>query len=317
MMLGLILMSHGSIDSLDELPAFLAKIRRGKPAPPDIVAEVRRRHEAIGGSPLNAINRELAKRVEARLGIPVRLANRLSHPSPSDALRELRALGVDEVAMVPLAQHSAAVYASALLSAAHEIGAGDMPIECAPNWGKNRTLVRLFARRIEAALGASSRQGRARTALLMSAHSLPVSVVAAGDRYESDVHASASAIVRELGDGAPLNTVVFQSQGMASPGEPTVDWLGPDLVHGLAHAKASGFDRVLIAPIGFLADHVEILYDIDIEITEYARARNITVTRTESPNADEEMVDVIVDVAEPLLGALASRRRKLVEGELG
>lgn len=290
-----VLIAHGTVDDLDDLPAFLTAIRRGHAAPPALATEVRRRYEAIGGrSPLNAISHDVAVGLEARVGVPVRLAMRLWKPYPKEILTELVADGVERVVVVPLAQHSARVYAEAVESAAREIGS--LHVTCADNWGREPALTRAFADEIRRALAEMAESARPATLLLMTAHSLPLAVLRGGDPYEEEVRASAAAIVLELGSGSPSCQVAFQSQGMGGG-----EWLGPDLVASLDAARSAGKKHVLVAPIGFLADHVEILYDLDIEAQALASARGLTLARTRSLNASNGLLDALENVTRPLL----------------
>jgi ferrochelatase len=286
-----VLVSHGTVDDLDDLPAFVTNVRRGHPPGAELVAELRRRYAAIGGrSPLNDINTELARKLAAVLGVPVALANRLWKPSVREVLARLAEEGATRIAIVPLAQYSAHVYADDARRAAEGTG---LQLACAPDWGSTEALCAAFAKRILAALAG---QDLARTTVVMTAHSLPKAVVLHGDPYEREVRAAATAVAAKLG---PVRTAVaFQSQGMSgAPG----DWLGPDLPTTLDEAKARGDALVVFAPIGFLADHVEILYDLDIEAAALARDRGIQTARSASPNADDDMVSVLAEVARPLL----------------
>ena len=308
-----LLIAHGTVDALADLPAFLANIRRGHAAPPELVAEVTRRYQAIGGqSPLNAINGEVAAKLEKKLGVPVRLSNRLWEPYPKAVLAQLAQEGARRVAVVPLAQHSAYVYAEAAKRAAGELeaeGGAHLDLACAENWGQREELTQAYAQRIRAV----RRDG---DALVMTAHSLPKPIVDAGDPYEREVRASAAAIAKALGD-APYE-VEFQSQGMSTGpggkadgtseapprrGQHLVEWLGRGIRPLLEACAARGAKRVVIAPIGFLADHVEILYDLDIEAKSWATDLGLTLARTESLNAADDFIDVLARVSAPLIGA--------------
>jgi ferrochelatase len=287
-----LLVSHGTVDDLDDLAAFVTQVRRGNPPGAELVAELRRRYEAIGGqSPLNAVNARVARKLEARLGVRTAWANRLWKPYVRDVLAGLAADGVQRVAVVPLAQHSAHVYAEDAKRAAEGTG---ITVGCAPGWGQSPELHEAFARRIRGVLGAP-----ARTTVVLTAHSLPRVVVERGDPYEREVRASAAAVAERLGPHVHT-AVAFQSQGFGAPGE----WLGPDLVTVLDEAAARGDTRVVFAPIGFLADHVEILYDLDIEAALLARERGLASVRAPSLNDDDDLLDILADVARPLLASL-------------
>lgn len=306
-----VLVAHGTVEELDELPEFLTNIRRGHAPPPELLAEVRRRYEAIGGvSPLNAINRELAQRLEERLGVPVRAANRLFRPYPKEVLEPLASAGTRRVLVVPLAQHSASIYGDSVEQAAREAGL-ELTVVAAANWGRTRELTEAFAQSIVRALADVPAAARDRTTLLMTAHSLPVSIIEAGDPYETELRASAEEVaarVRELAPGAFVDhTVAFQSQGMSTgAGGRPMAWLGPDLRACLDALAARGRTEVVIAPIGFLADHVEILYDLDIEARGWAEELGITLRRAASLNASEGLVDALAVVARGLANEGAS-----------
>jgi len=293
-----VLIAHGTVESLDDLPEFLANIRRGHAPPPELLAEVRRRYEAIGGrSPLLDICRDVAAKLEAKLALPVRLAMRLFHPYPAEVLADL---DVDRLVVVPLAQHSAAIYAATVRAAVK-----DRPIEvlAANNWGQTPALTRAFADAVLAALPADADPDT--TALVLTAHSLPVAVVRSGDPYETDLRASAEDVVAEVrarGGRFAEHRVCFQSQGIGTG----MEWLGPELRPTLEALAAAGRKHVVVAPIGFLADHVEILYDLDIEATAWARELGIDLHRTTSLNADPGLIEALVAVTRDVLAAKAA-----------
>jgi ferrochelatase len=299
-----LLVSHGSVDDLDDLAEFLTTVRRGRPAPPELVAELRRRYQSIGGSPLNAINASVGEKLATRLGprTPVAVANRLWRPFVREVLGALASRGVAHVVVVPLAQHSAHVYADDARRAAEAVG---VEVSCTPGWGGRPDLCAAFASRIAACLEASP-DPRA-TTIVMTAHSLPKSVVDAGDPYEKEVRAAASAIevaLRSRGLLAPSGAaggahvdVAFQSQGLAGRGA----WLGPDLGEALDAVRSRGDRHVVFAPVGFLADHVEVLYDLDVEARAMVESRGMTYHRAASLNADDDLVGVLATVARPLL----------------
>jgi ferrochelatase len=298
-----LLVSHGTVDDLGDLAAFVTNIRHGHPPSSEVVAELRRHYEAIGGkSPLNAISSDVARKLERKLQMPVAWASRLWKPYVRDVLRGLVRDGVAQVALVPLAQHSAHVYAEDARRVADGMG---VHLACAPNWGASPKLRKAFAERIVPVLMAMGDVAHA--TLVMTAHSLPKAAVVRGDPYEDDVRSAAKAIAAtvcaRIGEDVRC-TVAFQSQGMgdSGPGGKPIEWLGPDLRAALDEASARGDRRVVLAPIGFLADHVEILYDLDIHARAMAKERKLEYLRTPSLNADDDLVEALADVARPLLG---------------
>jgi ferrochelatase len=298
-----VLIAHGTVESLDDLPQFLANIRRGHAAPDDLVREVRRRYEAIGGrSPLLDITRQVAQKLETRLGLPTRVAMRLFHPYPKDVIADLVKEGTRRIVGIPLAQHSAAVYGSALAAAAKEVDP-QLAIECASNWGRTPALTHAFADAVVAALRRVPAECAESTVVLFTAHSLPVGVIRAGDPYEDEVRASADAVAAEVrarvGRAFSEYRVAFQSQGIGT----AMEWLGPDLPSTFEDLAAHGKKHVVVAPIGFLADHVEILYDLDIEAKMQAEGKfGIVLYRSASLNAGDGLVEALATVAKDILG---------------
>jgi ferrochelatase len=244
----------------------------------------------------------LASKLAQKLGVRVAWANRLWTPYVRDVLADLARDGAKRVAVVPLAQHSAHVYAEDARRAAEGKG---VDVACAPNWGNGQKLCDAFAERIVRALTGVSDVARA--TLVMTAHSLPKAVVARGDPYEDELRKAAAAVAaivrRRIGHDVRTR-VAFQSQGIGARGpngEP-IEWLGPDLRSVLDEVAERGDRWVVLAPVGFLADHVEILYDLDIEARAMAEERSLGFARAASLNADDDLVDVLADVARPLLG---------------
>ncbi len=294
----LLTIAHGTVETLAELPPFLTQIRRGHPAPPALVAEVRRRYEAIGGrSPLNDICRQLTQRVGERLGARSAFASRLWEPTPEKVLPALVEEGVKRVVVLPLAQHSAPIYVGRVREAA--AGYPEVKVLGPSNWGQEPGLTRAFAASLAATLAEIPWAERAMTRVLFTAHSLPLAVLRGGDPYEREVRASAKAVaacVREQDPAMPVYEVVFQSQGLGGG-----EWLGPDVASTLERLSHEGVTRVVFAPIGFLADHVEILYDLDIEARGWAEARGMTCARTASLNASQALVETLATLAERTL----------------
>jgi ferrochelatase len=205
------------------------------------------------------------------------------------------------VTLLPLAQHSVHVYEADARRTSDALG---LDLVCVRPWGQDPGLCSAFAGRIVAALG--SIEDRSRTTVLMTAHSLPEAVIASGDPYELDVRAAAEAIAARVKGrvGNVEHALAFQSQGLGgrTPDGRDIAWLGPDLGASLDDVAARGDRWVVLAPIGFLADHVEILYDLDIEARAMAEDRGLTYARTASLNADDDLVEVLAKIARPLLG---------------
>src|SRR6266545_1092340 len=292
-----LLLGHGTVDNLEDLPAFLANIRHGRPSPPELVQEIRRHYDLIGGSPLLWISRELARGLERKLECPVHLAMRFWYPFAKDVLGDISRAGCRTLRVVPLAPYSGPVYASEmerLANAQRKEGLEPPALRCAANWGREPRLVEAFSTALLAALSSLPADRRASAEVFFTAHSLPLPVVERGYPYPAEVRATADAVIARSGMANP-SRVVYQSQGATAD-----PWLGPALRESLLDAAKRGTKDVVFCPIGFLSDHIEILYDLDIEAKAWAHETGIDVTRTPSLNASPGLVDAIAAVANGL-----------------
>lgn len=285
-----LLVGHGTVADLDDLPAFLANIRQGRPVPPTLVQHVRQRYEAIGGrSPLTAIAARQAELLQARLDRPVHIAMRLWHPYVQDVVARAIDSGARRIVSVPMAPYSVPLYHRAVLDAvaAHPAG-GDIEVVRVPYWNEEPALIELFASLVREGLGRFSESSRPSVGVVASAHSLPTRTLAEGDPYPALFESSARLVLAAACPGNP-SFVAFQSQGATAD-----PWLGPTLDEAFRSLAARGIRDVLIAPIGFLSDHVETLYDLDIEARPIAAAAGIRqLERTRLPNDAPALVDAL------------------------
>ncbi len=267
-----LMICHGTVDRVEDIPAFVSRIRRGRPTPPAIIEEVRARFERIGGSPLMRITREQAAALEARLGLPVRVAGRLWKPYPEEVIGELVREGTRKLVSLPMAPQSVDVYHATVKEVAK--GFEELELVCVPPWGLEPRLIDAFVESIDEALARFPEDERREVPIVLSAHSLPVRVIAAGDLYESQFRVMAGEVQKKLAARGLAGFVAFQSQGMDGG-----DWIGPDLQSIFAELRAGGARSIVLAPIGFLAEHTETLYDLDIEAS--ARAKEMGFERFE------------------------------------
>jgi len=289
---GVLLTAHGSVENLDELPEFLTRIRHGRPAPPELVEEVRRRYAAIGGSPLLSVTQKQADLLSARLGLPVFVGMRLSRPELGDALSDARRRGVRRLCVLPLAPYSVHVYAEAAARALAATPGEALELVPVAPFGSTPELVTAHARAIAPHLPAARDVPDESVALVLTAHSLPLSVINAGDPYQTEFEQGAAAIGAAL--GLPVR-IAYQSQGFGGG-----QWLGPDLKNTFESLKGSA-RRVVVAPVGFLADHVETLYDLDIEAKGWAAELGLEFTRVPALNAAPELVEALARAVERAL----------------
>lgn len=259
---------HGTVSNVDDVPAFINNIRRGRPAPPELIAEVKHRFQLIGGSPLMAITAAQARALEARLGIEVVVSARLWHPYPKEVLPKLVEQGVRTLISLPLAPQSVEIYHAVIREAAAHYP--ELRLECVPAWGMEPAFLDALAETIDEALAGIDPSEATKIPIVLSAHSLPKRVIDAGDLYEKQFREMAGAVAVRFESRGFTTRVAFQSQGASN--EP---WLGPDLPETFADLARAGARTVLIAPIGFVAEHVETLYDLDIEAPNIAKKAGI------------------------------------------
>jgi ferrochelatase len=293
-----LLTCHGTVDNVDDLPAFLDNIRRGRPTPPAILVEVTHRFQRIGGSPLMKTTAAQADALAQRLGVPVAIAGRLWPPYPTQVIADLVKRGVTRLVSLPLAPQSVDIY-NAVVREAASAHAGLTVVSAQP-WGEEPALVDAFVEVVDEGLARFSEGERGAVPVVLSAHSLPRRVIDAGDPYEKQFRAMASAVEAKLRASRPNPVrVAFQSQGMDGGA-----WLGPDLPATFADIAAGGGSAVLVAPIGFVADHVETLYDLDIEApTLAAKAGLARFERAPALNVRPRFIDALEAVARRLLAS--------------
>ena len=287
---GVLLVAHGTVENLDDLPAFVARIRHGRPAPPGLVEELRRRYEAIGGSsPLLQTTREQAQALAKRLEAPVLVAMRLWEPGVEQALAGAVALGLRRLVVIALAPFSQHVYWEAAVKVEAAVKSGVELVASAP-YADEPDFV---AAHVDAIL----RLAPATATVVLSAHSLPNIAIQRGDPYARLVEAAAAAVATRLGRPVRL---CYQSQG-ADGGA----WLGPTVRETLTALAAEGQREVVWAPFGFLADHVETLYDLDIEARAIASELSLSLVRLPALNVHPGLTSALAAVAIRSLSAPA------------
>ena len=296
------LMALGGPDSLENVEPYLVDLRGGRPTSPELVEEIKERYRATGGrSPVLEITRELGAKLEARRPVRVFVGLRHWHPFIAEAWAELVTAGPDRVVGICLApQYSAMTvgkYLEKLDEARASVGGADLPVTTVRSWATHPGLVAGLADRVVEALGRFPESERASVPVLFTAHSLPERILREGDPYPDEVRATMEAVIARLPAGQPT-AFAYQSQGR-SP-EP---WLGPEVEPTLDDLAAQGVPGVVIAPIGFLSDHVETLYDIDIEFRARADKLGLRLERTAMLNASDALADTLAALVDEQLAA--------------
>jgi ferrochelatase len=287
-------MAHGTPASIDEMAPYLAAVRGGRPPSEELLAEMRGNYAAIGGrSPLTALTFAQRDALQARLGLEVRVlaGMRNWHPFIADVLAPLEGSGVDRVLAIPLAPQFSTLSVCKYIDAAATAMPPGVRLDFVEAFHVHPRLLEAFAGRIrEAGLPAEGEE------VIFTAHSLPERVVREGDPYARQVAETAGGVAAAAGLGS--YHVAFQSAGRTP--EP---WIGPDLSAAIRDRAAAGARGVLVVPIGFVCDHTEILFDIDVQAARAAREAGVSLRRTASLNDSPAFIDVLEDLARQWLAA--------------
>jgi len=301
-----LLMAYGSPDRLDQVEAYYTDIRRGSPPPPHLLEELVGRYRAIGGgSPLSGIVEAQRAAVEAALAArsrPIRVYAGMRHIEPriGAIVERMAADGVERFAAIVLAPQrssNAAGYRRAVDAAIAGLGPGAPRVSFVDSWYDQPRFIEVLAETTREALARFPDPAAVR--VMFTAHSLPARVVAEGDTYPDELAGTAALVAAQL--GLACHEFAFQSAGRT--GEP---WLGPDLLVEIRRLAAGGVRDLVIRPVGFVADHLEVLYDIDIEAQAVAREVGVHLERARSLNTDPLFIAGVADVAEAALAAPAA-----------
>jgi ferrochelatase len=295
---GVLLMTYGSPDSLEraDVGAYLARVRGGRAPDEQLLDEFTRRYRVIGGSPLIGITRDQADALAGVLGWPVETGMRFSEPSITAGLTALVDAGATEVVAIILSpQYSPLLmsgYAKALDAARAEIGSGAPPVTVAGAWHEQPVFIAALAGRLRRSLDGLAPAEGAGTQVLMTAHSLPLRVAVDEPDYLAQLRWTAEAVADAAGLPSGRWTFCWQSAGH-EPGE----WMKPDFADLMPGIGESPSRSVLVVPIQFLADHLEILYDVDVGAREQAETNGVAFHRIESLNADPSLIAALAAVA--------------------
>lgn len=286
-----LLLAYGAPRSLDEVEPYLLDVRGGRPTPPEVVKDLEARYAAIGGtSPLLDRTREQADALARALGghTPVYVGMRHWHPYIKDVLADAGRQGVRRVVALAMAPHFSRMSIGAYQKKVDE-ALGSIEATFVSQWHNHPRFLDAVAAAVRAGLGRFPAEAQPTVPIVFTAHSLPERILVDGDPYAGQLHASVAGVMARLGDREHR----FAFQSAARTGEP---WLGPDAGVVLDELAAQGREHVLVCPIGFVADHLEVLYDIDIELAGRANRLGIRLERTPSLNADPSLIEALVDL---------------------
>lgn len=283
-----VLMAYGSPERLADVPAYYADIRGGRPVAPEHLHDLVERYRRLGieeSSPLNAITERQRAALEAELGLPVFTGMKHWTPRIADAAETALASGADQVAGLVLAPHYSALSIAGYRDQLERALAGRAGLVFVESWHDEPGFVELLADRVR---GTDAH-------VVFTAHSLPERILAAGDPYRDQLLETSRLVAEEAG----LADWSFSFQSESPTGEP---WLGPDILDHLEALHGEGVGDVLVCPVGFVSDHLEIRWDLDVEAQEKADEVGMRLQRIEMPNAEPRFIRTLAGIVKRALG---------------
>jgi protoporphyrin/coproporphyrin ferrochelatase len=317
----ILLLAHGTPDALDEITEYLRNVTSGRALPQSAIDEITHRYSLIGKSPLTDITLAQARLLERHIGLPVYIGMRNWKPYIASAVRQMRENGIAAIAAICLAPQnsrtSVGLYQRAVLAEAGH----DLAVDFTDTWADHPLLIEAFADRLRTKYRALTTElGRA-VPVLFTAHSVPCRTIQSAastatdpqttaaqgspDPYAIEAKRTATLVAAQLASERLRDTdwfFAFQSQGIS--GGP---WIGPTVEDALTALRQAGHTAVIIHPIGFLCDHVEILYDIDIGFREFGQRIGLRVERPESLNESPALTRALANLAQNALARLTAR----------
>ena len=292
-----LLLAHGSPGSVDEVPEFLRNVTNGRPVPVQVIEEVKHRYSSIGRSPLTALTLKQGELLSGELGMPVYVGMRNWKPYIADIVASMEADQVSRAVVICLASQnsrtSVGLYRAAL-------GNGlPFRFEFIDSWHDHPLLIKAFAEKLRRGRENASRELGTELPVIFTAHSVPQRTIAEGDPYEKQSRETAALVACEASLSPDAWKFAFQSQGMSGGA-----WLGPSVEGTILELKKAGYRGVFVQPIGFLCDHVEVLYDIDIGFRQFAEKEGMRLWRAESLNDSPLLIAALADLAGKGLASL-------------
>jgi ferrochelatase len=287
-----LLLAHGSPDSVDEIPEFLNQSTRGRPVPPEVIEEVKHRYGLIGRSPLTVLTLRQGELLAEELKLPVYVGMRNWKPFITDTIAAMKSDGVGRAVVICLAPQNSRTSVGLYRAALNIEGGALFAVEFVESWHDHPLLIEAFAQKFRAGWARACSEMSARVPIIFTAHSVPQRTITEGDPYETQTKDTARLVAQKAGLAPEDWKFAFQSQGMSGGA-----WLGPTVESTILELKEKGHRGVFIQPIGFLCDHVEVLYDIDIGFKQLAEKEGMKLWRAESLNDSRLLTAALADIA--------------------
>ncbi len=281
------------------MPEYLARVTSGRPLPPEVVEEIARRYSLVGFSPLTNWTRKQARQLSVRLSMPVYVGMRNWKPFISETVRSMATDGVAHAVIICLAPQNSRTSVG-LYRRTLETEKPPFTFDFVESWHDHPLLIKAFAEKFSRDWQKASAEAGSHLPVIFTAHSVPQRTIADGDPYESQARETAELVARAAAIKERW-AFAFQSQGMSGGA-----WIGPTVEETILRLKQAGHTGVFVQPIGFLCDHVEILYDVDIQFKKFAEEHGMRLWRSESLNDSATLTSALADIAQMRIKAAAA-----------
>jgi ferrochelatase len=293
---GVLIMAYGTPTTPQDVEAYYTRIRHGRAPTPELLADLVRRYDAIGG--ISPLAQRTAAQVEgiacaleqsAPGEFDVRFGSKYEPPLLEETAESFLRDGFTRVVGIALAPHSSSMSTDQYMSRASAALGAEVAFRAIGAWWEAPGFLELIAGRVREALDRIPGELHATTEVIFSAHSLPEKIIASGDTYPEQLHESAKRAARLA--GVTRWDIAWQSAGRTAD-----PWIGPDILTVLREKKDEGVNDVVSCPIGFVSDHLEVLFDIDVEAQGVAKEIGLNLVRTRSLNDDPSFMAVLANV---------------------
>jgi protoporphyrin/coproporphyrin ferrochelatase len=286
-----LLLAHGSPESVEDVPAFLLRVTGGRPLPHEAIEEVKHRYALVGRSPLTEITLRQGKLLQERLGMPVYVGMRNWRPFISQTLQQVVSDGIRHAVVICLAPHNSRTSVGLYRNSLAKCTDPELSFEFVESWHDQPRLIQAFAEKLTSGRANTSAEGGAALPVIFTAHSVPQRTILEGDPYETQALETAELVAAAASLEPSEWRFAFQSQGMSGGA-----WLGPTVEATILDLKRSGYSGVFIQPIGFLSDHIEVLYDVDIVFKQFAEKQGMRLWRAESLNDSLLLISALAEI---------------------
>jgi protoporphyrin/coproporphyrin ferrochelatase len=300
---GVLLLAHGSPDSPDDVPKFLLKVTSGRELLPEVIEEVKRRYASIGRSPLTEITQRQRELLEQKINMPVYVGMRNWRPFISQTLRQMVTDGIHRAIVICMAPQNSRTSVGLYRSSLRACADPEMIFDFVESWHDQPFLIQAFANKLRAGRDTARREVGRALPVIFTAHSVPQRTILEGDPYEIQAKRTAELVAVAASLERSEWRFAFQSQGMS--GGP---WLGPTVETTILDLARSGHPAVFVQPIGFVCDHVEVLYDIDIAFKQFAERQGLRLWRAESLNDSPLLISALAEIVNSRLNATREAR---------